>query len=161
MGSEKMKELINQPDNYGRTPLLWIQRNREGAPAYEDSPPHMPKQTALDNIELLLKRGADPTKKDSKGYDAFHWANEEEKALFKRYGYQQQQQQPMQQRPMQPQQVAAQIARTQAPQPTPPPFVSQQPRCNHRSQHSLVNNRYNRNLRNKQPDSNRLMRTKH
>ena len=165
-------DLINQKDRRGRTPLLWVQRSRQGATAYEGGAKHMSKEKALENIRLLVKAGANPAIKDEEGHDAIYWAqhthqtndpnsplvvNQEELALLqqKAAGY------PQQQPPMQPQQVAAQIARTQAPQPTPPPFVSQQPRCNHRSQHSLVNNRYNRNLRNKQPDSNRLMRTKH
>ncbi len=88
-------------DKRGRTPLLWVQRNREGATAYEDSPPHMPKQRALANIELLLRAGANPLIKDEGGADAFHWANPEEKALFNRYNYHQQPQ------PYVPQQVSA------------------------------------------------------
>lgn len=85
-------DLINERDDRGRTPLLWVQRNREGATAYTDSPAYMTKKAALENIKLLLDNGADPTIKDNEDFDAFHWANDEEKALFNKFGFQQQQQ---------------------------------------------------------------------
>jgi len=71
--------LINRIDKRGRTPLQWVLRSREGAVAYEGGAKHMPKATALENITLLLNKGADPTIKDKEGRSAYSWMNEEEK----------------------------------------------------------------------------------
>ncbi len=98
---------INHKDKRGRTPLQWVLRSREGAVAYEGGAKHMPKAKALENIGLLLQQGADPTIKDNEGYDAFHWANQDEKNLFSNYGYQLQQQAQPLFASQQPQHIAA------------------------------------------------------
>lgn len=76
---------IDLKDQHDRTPLHWVQRSREGAVFYEDSPAHMPKDIALKNIKLLLRYGADPYIKDDVKKSAFDWANLEERQLFNLY----------------------------------------------------------------------------
>lgn len=83
LNQEGLRALVNQKDKRGRTPLLWTQRQREGA-IYYGAGSHMPASRALENIRLLLTYGADPAVQDNEGHDSFYWANHTKKGPYQK-----------------------------------------------------------------------------
>lgn len=64
---------VNAVDFFrGRTPLLWVGRMTQGAP--RKKAPHMPVETSVQLIKLLLERGADPARADPEGKTGLDWA---------------------------------------------------------------------------------------